>query len=48
VKLAEPSEVEIESVWIEESKRRLATYRAGQVEAIPAEKVFRRILADLE
>ena len=31
-----------------EAKRRLAAYRAGQTEAIPAEEVFRRALIDLE
>lgn len=46
--LDEPGEVEIEKLWIEEAKRRLSAYRAGQVEAIPAEEVFRRALADLE
>ena len=43
--LDEPSEVEVEKFWIEEAKRRLAAYRAGQDEAIPAEEVFRPALA---
>jgi putative addiction module component (TIGR02574 family) len=46
--LDEPSEGEVEKLWVEEAKRRLTAYRAGQVEAIPAEEVFRRALADLE
>jgi putative addiction module component (TIGR02574 family) len=46
--LDEPSEVEMEKLWIEEAKRRLAEYRAGQGKAIPAEEVFRRALADLQ
>jgi len=40
--LDEPGEVEVEKLWIEEARRRLAAYRAAQVEAIPAEEVFRR------
>ena len=46
--LDEPSEGEVEKLWIEEARRRLTAYRAGQVEAIPAEEVFRRAVADLE
>jgi putative addiction module component (TIGR02574 family) len=46
--LDEPSEIEVEKLWIEEARRRLAAYRAGQVEAIPAEEVFRRALGDIE
>ncbi len=46
--LDEPSEGEVERFWIEEAKRRLAAYRVGQTEAIPAEEVFRRALIDLE
>ena len=45
--LDDPSEAEVEKLWIEEARRRLAAYRTGQVEAIPAEEVFRRALADL-
>jgi hypothetical protein len=46
--LDEPSEVEVEKLWIVEAGHRLAAFRAGQVEVIPAEEVFRRALADLE
>ncbi len=46
--LDEPSEGEVERLWIEEAKRRLATYRAGQTEAIPAEEVLRHALIDIE
>jgi len=48
ISLDEPSEGEVEKLWIDEAKRRLTAYRAGQVEAIPAEEVIRRALADLE
>lgn len=30
---------EIDALWIEEAKRRLAAYRAGKVQGIPAEDV---------
>lgn len=46
--LDDPSDAEVEKLWLEEAKRRLVAYRAGQGEAIPAEEVFRRALADLE
>lgn len=46
--LDDPGESEVEKLWVEEAKRRLAAYRAGRVEAIPADEVFRRALADLE
>ncbi len=31
---------EIDRLWLEEAERRLAAYRAGKVEAIPAEEIF--------
>ncbi|MFA7280182.1 MAG: addiction module protein [Sterolibacterium sp.] len=46
--LDEPNDAEVEKLWFEEAMRRLAAYRAGQVETIPAEEVFRRALTDLE
>ena len=46
--LDEPTDAEVERLWLEEARRRLAAYRAGQVGAIPAEEVFHRALADLE
>lgn len=45
--LDEPDELEVEKLWIAEAKRRLTAYRAGLNQAIPAEEVFRRALADL-
>jgi putative addiction module component (TIGR02574 family) len=32
---------EIDRVWIEEAERRLAAHRAGKVQGIPMEEVFR-------
>lgn len=31
---------EIDRIWIEEAERRLAAYRAGRVQGIPAEALF--------
>lgn len=45
--LDEPSEAEVERLWLNEAKRRFAAYCAGQTEAVPAEEVFRRAIADL-
>ena len=33
-------DLEIDRVWIDEAERRLAAYRAGQVEGILAEEIF--------
>ena len=35
------SEEEIERLWLDEADRRLEEYRAGRVEAIPADQVLR-------
>jgi len=45
--LDEPSEAEVEWLWLDEAKRRLTVYRAGQTEAVPADEVFRRAIVDL-
>ncbi len=34
---------EIDRVWLEESEKRLAAYRAGKVKGIPAEEIFGNI-----
>lgn len=31
---------EIDRIWLEEAERRLAAYRAGKVQGIPAEEIF--------
>lgn len=33
----------IDKLWLDEAERRLAAYRAGKVEAIPAEAIFGKI-----
>lgn len=31
---------QIDGIWLEEAERRLASYRAGKVQGIPAEDIF--------
>ena len=38
-------EAEVEKAWIEEAVRRRAELESGEVEAIPAEEVFRELRA---
>ncbi|HYC88241.1 MAG TPA: addiction module protein [Thermoanaerobaculia bacterium] len=41
--LDELSEEENDQLWAEEAERRYAAYKAGQIEAMPAEEVFARL-----
>jgi len=43
--LDEPSESEVERLWLQEAERRLQDFREGQVKGIPAEEVFNRVIA---
>lgn len=45
--LDEPSESEVERLWLEEAERRLREFRKGKAKGIPAEEVFRRTIADI-
>ena len=45
--LDEPSESEVERLWLEEAERRLQDFREGKVKGIPAEEVFNRAIADI-
>jgi putative addiction module component (TIGR02574 family) len=45
--LDEPTEEEVEQLWIAESERRLEEFRSGSVKGIPADEVFRRAKADI-
>jgi putative addiction module component (TIGR02574 family) len=45
--LDEPSESEIERLWLKEAERRLEEFRSGKVRGIPAEEVFRRAMDDI-
>lgn len=38
-----PTSNSVDQAWLEESERRLKEYRAGKVEAIPREQVFKNI-----
>lgn len=43
----EPSESEVEQLWMEEAGRRLKEFREGEVRGIPAGEVFSRAVADI-
>jgi|WetSurMetagenome_2_1015567.scaffolds.fasta_scaffold556115_3 putative addiction module component (TIGR02574 family) len=45
--LEEPSEEEIEKLWIAEAERRLQEYREGKDRGIPAEEVFQQAIKDI-
>ena len=34
---------DVEELWLDEAERRLEDYRAGRIEAIPANEVFERV-----
>lgn len=42
-----PSASEVERLWLDEAERRLAEYRTGKVQGVPANEVFQRVIADL-
>ncbi len=37
----DPADPEVDRLWVEEIERRLAAYRAGELETVSAEEVFR-------
>ncbi|MDO8312891.1 MAG: addiction module protein [Sideroxyarcus sp.] len=45
--LDEPSASELERLWLDEAERRLEGHRAGKVQGIPADDVFRRAISEL-
>jgi putative addiction module component (TIGR02574 family) len=45
--LEEPSEEEVENLWIAEADRRLQEYREGKIRGIPAEEVFQRTIKEI-
>jgi putative addiction module component (TIGR02574 family) len=45
--LDEPSESEVENMWLEEAERRLKEFHEGRVCGTPADDVFRRAMDDI-
>lgn len=45
--LDEPKVSEVERLWLDEAERRLDDYRAGKVQGIPGNEVFKRAIAEL-
>ncbi|HBG07305.1 MAG TPA: addiction module antitoxin RelB [Geobacter sp.] len=45
--LDEPTESEVERLWLDEAERRLNEFRKGKTNGTPAEEVFRRAIAEL-
>ena len=45
--LDEPTESEVERLWLDEAARRLAEFRRGKVKGVPTDDVFRRALDEL-
>jgi putative addiction module component (TIGR02574 family) len=45
--LDEPSESEVERLWLEEAERRLEEFRKGRVRGILTDEVLRRALDDI-
>jgi putative addiction module component (TIGR02574 family) len=42
-----PTDAEVERLWLDEAERRLNAFRIGDSQAIPSEEVFRQAIADL-
>jgi putative addiction module component (TIGR02574 family) len=45
--LDEPTESEVEQLWLNEAERRLDDYRNGKVQGIPGNEVFKKAIAEL-
>lgn len=45
--LDEPSESELERLWLDEAERRLNKFRDGKAAGTPTEEVFQRAIAEL-
>lgn len=45
--LDEPTVSEVEQLWLDEAERRLDDYRAGKIQGIPGNAVFKRAIAEL-
>jgi len=45
--LDEPTVSEVERLWLDEAEKRLDDYRAGKIQGIPGNDVFKRAIAEL-
>ena len=45
--LDEPSESEVERLWLQEAERRYQEFREDKVKGVPSEEVFNRAIADI-
>jgi putative addiction module component (TIGR02574 family) len=45
--LDEPTASEVERLWLDEAERRLAEYRSGKVQGVPANEVFQQAISEL-
>jgi putative addiction module component (TIGR02574 family) len=45
--LDEPTESEVERLWLDEASRRLTEYRQCKIKGLPADEVFRRAIDEL-
>ena len=45
--LDEPTVSEVEQLWLNEAERRLDDYRAGKVQGIPGNDVFKKAIDEL-
>ncbi len=45
--LDEPTTSEVERLWLDEAERRLEEYRAGNIQGIPGNEVFKRAISEL-
>ncbi len=45
--LDEPTVSKVERLWLDEAERRLDDYRAGKVQGIPGNDVFKRAISEL-
>ena len=42
-----PTDVEVERLWLDEAERRLNAFRRGDSQSIPSEEVFKKAISDL-
>jgi putative addiction module component (TIGR02574 family) len=45
--LDEPTPSELERLWLDEAERRLDNFRAGRVQGVASDEVFRRAVSEL-